>query len=94
MLSALVAAPVPSLSSLFDLQPVGTGPPFERSEQLVEGPPEFGEPVEGGGVDASKIEVAYDKAVAFGSSEGVGQHLVRDAVKSFVEFLVAPAPVP
>lgn len=84
-----IAPAVPSSSSLFDLRPVGIGPSFERSQRLVEGLTEVGQLVEGGRLDAAGVEVTYEKAVAFGPSEGVGEHLVRDAVQGVVEFLVA-----
>jgi hypothetical protein len=55
----------------------------------VEGSAEVGELIERGGVDTAGIEVAYDKAIAFSPSEGVGQHFVRDAIQGVVEFLVS-----
>jgi hypothetical protein len=88
-ISALVAALVPSPSSLFDVRPIGIDPSFERGERFVEGLAEFGELVEGGSVDSAGVEVTHDKAVAFGSSEGVGEYFVRDTVQGLIEFLVA-----
>jgi hypothetical protein len=37
--------------------------------------------------------VARDKAVTFGSPEGVGEHFVRDSVEGFVELLVTATAV-
>jgi hypothetical protein len=73
--------------------PGGIAPSLESGERFVEGSTEIGQLIEGGGVDAGGIEVAYDQAVAFGSSEGVGQHFVRNAVEGIIEFLVAATPV-
>lgn len=73
--------------------PVGFTPSFESGEELFERSTEVRELIEGGGFDAAGIEVAYDQAVAFGSSEGVGQHFVRDTVGGIIEFLVAATPV-
>jgi hypothetical protein len=53
----------------------------------------IGELVEGGGVDPAGIEVTCDKAVAFGSSKGVGQHFVRNPIEGIIEFLVAATPI-
>ena len=58
--------------SPFDLRPIGLNPSFERRERLDEGPAEFGELVQRGRLDSTGVEVAHDKTVALGSSEGVG----------------------
>jgi hypothetical protein len=73
--------------------PVGLAPSFESGEGFGEGLTELGQLVEGGGVDAAGIEVACNQSVALGSSEGVGQHFVRDAVEGIIEFLVAATAV-
>ena len=66
---------------------------MEDSERLMEGPAEFGELVEGGGLDPTGVEMTHNKAVTFSPSKRVGEHLVRNAVKRVVEVLVTAAPV-
>jgi hypothetical protein len=88
-----MAALVPSPSGLFDLRPVGLAPSFERGKRFVEGSTELGQPVEGGGVDAAGVEMTHNQAVAFGSSQRVGEHFVRDPVEGIVEFLIAATPI-
>src|ERR1700722_10756649 len=42
----------------------------------------------GGGFNAPRIDVAYHEPVLFGSSDGFGENLMRDAVESVVEILI------
>ena len=62
---------------------------FERSQRLVEGLAEFGQVVEGGGLDPAGVEMTQNQAVAFSPSERVSEHLVRNAIERIVEVLVA-----
>jgi hypothetical protein len=48
--------------------------------------------IDRGSLDATRIELTGHQAISFGSSERIGEHLVRDSIESLVEVLVsAPA---
>jgi hypothetical protein len=55
--------------------------------RLLEGSTEHGELL--GVLVSAWVEVTYYQAGAFGSSERIGEHFVRDTLEGFVEFLVA-----
>ena len=89
----VVTAPAPSSPSVLHLGPVALDPILEGSERLVEGPAEFGELVKRGRLNATRVDVTHDQAVAFSSPKGVGEHFVGDAVEGAIEVLVAASSV-
>ena len=89
----VVTALAPSPSGLLDFRPVDIDPTIERSERLVEGSAEVGEPVEGCRFDSTGVEVTHNQAVPFGPAKGVGEYFVRDAIEGVVEVLVAETTV-
>lgn len=76
-------------SSCFDGRPVDIDPFAHGSERRVEGPTEVGQLVKGGGLDAARVKMPFDQAVALGSAQRVGKHFVGDAIECVVQALVA-----
>lgn len=80
---------IPVPAGRINRRPVGTDPFVENSEGQIEGPAEFRQLVEGGGLDATRIETAGDEPVTLRSAERVSQNLIGDAVQSIMKVLVA-----
>jgi hypothetical protein len=77
------------LVGYFNQIPVRVDPAPESSEWLFERSAEFGELIEGSGLDALGIEVAANQPVSLGASQRVSEDLVRDPLQRVVKVLVA-----